>query len=190
MGGEIVVRVHTIPKVFENIYGIVRDSALRVNDVLNVHDILVSKVDDKLFVSLHIEVPESMSLSEAHRIADEVEEKVSRRLSGVENVMVHVETASSSIKPVSAVSSNSLIYLKAKEAVEKEAKQFHGLGGVKKIIVFRESSGLSRIELTVSMEGGRSMAEAHEATSRLEESVKNILGENFEVLVHVEPEDS
>jgi divalent metal cation (Fe/Co/Zn/Cd) transporter len=102
--------------------------------------------------------------------------------------MVHVETVGSMVTPIETVGSNSMLYLKVKEAVEDEVKQFHNIKEVRRIRVFRESSGVNRIELTVSMEGGRSMSEAHEASSRLEESVKRSVGENFEIVVHVEPE--
>lgn len=188
VGGEIVVRIQTTPKDSDSLYGLIRDSALSVEGVLNVHDITASKIDEKLLVSLHIEVPEYMSLSDAHRIADEVEENVLKNVENTGNVMVHVETAGSMVTPIETVSSNSTLYLKVKEAVEDEVKQFHNIKGVRRIRVFRESSGLNRIELTVSMEGGRSMSEAHEASSRLEETVKRSVGENFEIVVHVEPE--
>ncbi|MEM2980089.1 MAG: cation diffusion facilitator family transporter [Thermoproteota archaeon] len=188
VGGDVVVRIQTVPKGSDSLYGLIKDSALSVEGVLDVHDIMVSKIDEKLLVSLHIEVPEHMSLSNAHKIADKVEENVLKNVENTGNVMVHVETAGSAVTPIETVSSNSLLYLKVKEAVEDEVKQFHNIKEVRRIRVFRESSGVNRIELTVSMEGGRSMSEAHEASSRLEETVKRGVGENFEIVVHVEPE--
>ncbi|MGC8832091.1 MAG: cation diffusion facilitator family transporter [Thermoproteota archaeon] len=188
VGGDVVVRVQTVPKGSGSLYGVIKDSALSVEGVLNVHDIIVSKIGEKLLVSLHIEVPEHMSLSNAHKIADMVEENVLKNVENAGNVMVHVETVGSMVTPIETVGSNSTLYLKVKEAVEDEVKQFHNIKEVRRIRVFRESSGVNRIELTVSMEGGRSMSEAHEASSRLEESVKRSVGENFEIVVHVEPE--
>ncbi|MGB9717693.1 MAG: cation diffusion facilitator family transporter [Thermoproteota archaeon] len=187
--GEVVVRTHTFPKGSESLHGIIKDSAMKAKGVLNVHDILVSQTDGKLLVSLHIEVSGEMSLSEAHVIADEVEKNVLKNVENVGSVMVHVETAGSAVRPIRTAGSNSSLYLKAKQAVEEEVKQFHGVKGLRRIRVFREASGLSRIELTVSMEGGRSMAEAHEAASRLEHRVEHSLDGNVEVVVHVEPED-
>ncbi|MBO3842310.1 MAG: cation diffusion facilitator family transporter [Candidatus Brockarchaeota archaeon] len=187
--GEVVVRTHTFPKGSENLRGIIKDSALRVKNVLNVHDILVSQTNGKMLVSLHIEVPADMSLSEAHRIADEVEENVLKNVQNVGSVMVHVETAGSAVTPIRTIGSNSTLYLKVKQAVEEEVKQFHSVKGLRRIRVFKEASGLNRIELTVSMEGDRSMAEAHEAASRLEHRVEHSLEGKVEVVVHVEPED-
>ncbi|MEM2929320.1 MAG: cation transporter dimerization domain-containing protein, partial [Thermoproteota archaeon] len=151
--------------------------------------ILVSRTDGKLLVSLHIEVSGEMSLSEAHGIADEVEENVLKNVENVGSVMVHVETAGSAVTPIRTVGSNSSLYLKVKQAVEEEVRQFHSVKGLRRMRVFREASGLNRIELTVSMEGGRSMAEAHEAASRLEHRVEHSLEGKVEVVVHVEPEE-
>jgi cation diffusion facilitator family transporter len=187
--GDVIVRVHSLPKGSEGLRGVVKDSVMRVKGVLNVHDILVSQSDGKLFVSLHIEVPGEMSLSEAHRIADEVERNVLKDVGNVGSVMVHVETAGSAVTPIRTIGSNSSLYLKVKQAVEEEVKQFHTVKGIRRIRVFREASGLNRIELTVSMEGGRSMAEAHEAASRLEHRVEHVLGGKVEVIIHVEPEN-
>lgn len=187
--GDVIVRVHGLPKGSEGLRGVVKDSVMRVKGVLNVHDILVSQSDGKLFVSLHIEVPGEMSLSEAHRIADEVERNVLKDVGNVGSVMVHVETAGSAVTPIRTIGSNSSLYLKVKQAVEEEVKQFHTVKGIRRIRVFREASGLNRIELTVSMEGGRSMAEAHEAASRLEHRVEHVLGGKVEVIIHVEPEN-
>jgi divalent metal cation (Fe/Co/Zn/Cd) transporter len=187
--GDVIVRVHGLPKGSEGLRGVVKDSVMRVKGVLNVHDILVSQSDGKLFVSLHIEVPGEMSLSEAHRIADEVERNVLKDVENVGSVMVHVETAGSAVTPIRTIGSNSSLYLKVKQAVEEEVKQFHTVKGIRRIRVFREASGLNRIELTVSMEGGRSMAEAHEAASRLEHRVEHVLGGKVEVIIHVEPEN-
>jgi len=187
--GDVIVRVHGLPKGSEGLRGVVKDTVMRVKGVLNVHDILVSQSDGKLFVSLHIEVPGEMSLSEAHRIADEVERNVLKDVENVGSVMVHVETAGSAVTPIRTIGSNSSLYLKVKQAVEEEVKQFHTVKGIRRIRVFREASGLNRIELTVSMEGGRSMAEAHEAASRLEHRVEHVLGGKVEVIIHVEPEN-
>jgi cation diffusion facilitator family transporter len=187
--GEVVVRVHSLPKGSEDLRGLIKDSALKARGVLNVHDILVSQTDGRLLVSLHIEVPEEMRLSEAHSVADEVEENVLKSLENVGGIMVHIETASSAVTPIKTVGSNSSLYLTVKQAVEEEVKQFHSFKGLRKMRVFREASGLNRIELTVSMEGGRTMAEAHEAASRLEHRIEHSLEGNVEVVVHVEPEE-
>ncbi|MGQ9596377.1 MAG: cation-efflux pump [Thermoproteota archaeon] len=188
VGGEVISRVQVMPRDSESLYGSIRDSALSVEGVLNVHDILVSEADGRLLISVHIEVPEEMDLSNAHKVADEVEEHVLKDVESVESVMVHVETAGSTIMPIKAVELNSSSYFKVKEIVENEIKRFHDVKGARKITVFKEASGLNRIELNVVMEGDKSIGEAHGIASRLEDGVKQAFGGNVEVVIHVEPE--
>jgi len=187
LGGEAVVRIQTIPRGSSNLYGLIRDSALSVKGVSNVHEILVSKSDDKLLVSLHVEVPSEMSLLDAHRIADEIEKNVLNNVENVGNVIVHLETAGSPLIHVEKVDLNSSLYLKVKNIVGGEASCFKNIKEVKRMLVLKDRFGLKRIEITVSMDGGTSMAEVHETVSRLEDAIKKQLGESVEVVIHAEP---
>ncbi|MEM2373862.1 MAG: cation diffusion facilitator family transporter [Thermoproteota archaeon] len=187
LGNEAVVRIQTMPKGSSSLYGLIRDSALSVKGVSNVHEILVSKSEGKLLVSLHIEVPGSMNLLDAHRVADEVEKSVLNNVENVGNVMVHLETAGSPLMHVETVNSSSSLYIKVKDIVGEEIAGFKNIEGVNKILVFRDPYGLKRIELTVSMDGETSMAEVHETVSNLEGAIKKKLGENIEVVIHAEP---
>jgi cation diffusion facilitator family transporter len=188
LGGEAVVRIQTMPKGSTDLYGWVKDSALSVKGVLNVHEILVSKSYGKLLISLHVEVPSSMSLSEAHRIADEVEKNILNNVENVSSVMVHLETAGLPVAHVETVDLNSSLYPKVKEVIEEEADRFKKIREVRRILAFKDPNGLKRIELTVSMDAETSIAEAHETASYLEDSVKKRLGGKVEVIVHAEPQ--
>ncbi len=187
---KTVVRIQTIPKEPGSLYELIKDSALGVEGVLNVHEVTISRVGRSLFISLHIEVPDNMNLSDAHKIADEVEEKALKSVKNIGNVMVHIEPIGSSISTIKNLGSDSSLYLKVKEAVENEVKRgFYDVRDVKKIMVFRDASGSARVELAVSMESGKSIAEAHDVASRLEDDVKHAVGRDIEVVVHVEPEE-
>jgi len=188
LGSEAIVRIQTMPKGSTDLYGRVKDSALSVKGVLNVHEIFVSKSCGKLLVSLHVEVPSSMSLSEAHRIADEVEKNILNNVENVGSVMVHLETAGLPVTHVETVDLNSSLYPKVKEVIEKEADRFKRIREVRRILAFKDPNGLKRIELTVSMDGETSIAEVHETASYLEDSVKKRLGGKVEVIVHAEPQ--
>lgn len=188
LGGNAVVRVQMIPKSSSSLYGLIRDSALSVEGVSNVHEITVSKSGDGLLVSLHVEVSNDMSLSDAHKIADEVERRVLENVANVSNVMVHLEAVSPPLKPVETVGSGSKLYQSVKDIVEEETARFKNIGGVNRVLVFQDHRGLKRIELTVSMDGETSMIEAHETVSRLEDSIKKKLGD-VEVVIHAEPKN-
>jgi divalent metal cation (Fe/Co/Zn/Cd) transporter len=58
--------------------GQIKQSVLEFDQVLGVHDILMHDYGvGNLIVSLHAEIPAKMSLIDAHRLIDSIEEKIS-----------------------------------------------------------------------------------------------------------------
>src|SRR4029077_15683235 len=83
--GEIVpadVMVHMEPRAAagEHLFDAIRAIASRRG--LAVHEISADQLDGRLFVEMHLEVPEQFSLREAHSRATELEEEI-RTLPGV-----------------------------------------------------------------------------------------------------------
>ena len=54
----------------------VQEIAQKVPNVSNIHDIVLHQYGENKILSLHIEVPTSLSLDEAHEIAEDVESKI------------------------------------------------------------------------------------------------------------------
>ena len=67
--------------------------AMAVPGVRDVHQVVADYVGPKVRVDMHIDVDGSLSLTEAHRISDRVQERV-ERLKGVDRAFVHLEPAS------------------------------------------------------------------------------------------------
>lgn len=57
---------------------------------LQAHDIRTRDAGGAVFIEFHLVVPGSMSVSEAHRICDRLEDAIEARIAGAE-VMIHVE---------------------------------------------------------------------------------------------------
>ena len=77
--GEIVpadVMVHMEPRAAagEHLFDAIRAIAARRG--LAVHEISADQLDGRLFIEMHLEVPEQLSLREAHRRATELEEEI------------------------------------------------------------------------------------------------------------------
>ncbi len=68
----------------------IRDITLSVPGVLDLHDILVHDYQSSKVISLHIEVEDSLSAKEAHRIALEVQDRIKRKLKGAD-ISVHID---------------------------------------------------------------------------------------------------
>lgn len=68
----------------------VKKDLLMENDVLGVHDFLVHNYGPgRLFVSLHAEVPSTMSLMNAHRLIDSLERRLAAKYNAV--ITVHMD---------------------------------------------------------------------------------------------------
>lgn len=65
--------------------------ALDVNGVMECHNIRARQIGGKIFIDLHILIDKNMDISTAHKIAHVVEERIKKNLSGIEDVIVHIE---------------------------------------------------------------------------------------------------
>ncbi|MFA5352944.1 MAG: cation diffusion facilitator family transporter [Thermodesulfovibrionales bacterium] len=75
----------------------VRDLVCTVQGVVDCHGIRTRGTKSHIFVDLHVLVNPAMSIEEAHRIADLVEEAIKERIPGVVDVVVHIEPSSSGL---------------------------------------------------------------------------------------------
>ena len=69
----------------------VREVVLRHDGVLDCHEIRTRGLPDHIFVDLSVHVSPTMSVSQAHDVAHEVEDAVKHHFEGVAEVIVHVE---------------------------------------------------------------------------------------------------
>lgn len=69
----------------------IRFSAAETAGVRGVEKIHARRMGMRLLVDLHVEVDGSMSVTEGHRIAHDVKEKLRRDFGAIEDVLVHVE---------------------------------------------------------------------------------------------------
>jgi divalent metal cation (Fe/Co/Zn/Cd) transporter len=90
----------------------IKDTVEENPNVLGIHDVLChSYGSEKKYVSLHIEIAESMSLHDAHEIADELEEILEEKLRA--NVVIHVDP----------INHNDPVVSSLKEKAEKAIKE-------------------------------------------------------------------
>jgi len=94
MLGDSSVRIHVEPAISEIPLDIrIKKASMRVQGVRDVHNVNVHRTMDGFYVTLHIQVDPKASLSEAHRIAEGVEDTLVQRL-GVKEATVHIESFS------------------------------------------------------------------------------------------------
>ncbi|MGH3032071.1 MAG: cation transporter dimerization domain-containing protein, partial [Gaiellaceae bacterium] len=157
-------------------------AALRVPRVREIHNIVVLEVGHRTEVSLHLKLPGSLSLAEAHEVASEVEGEILSALPEIDSVQTHLEPlaepAAGRTVPVGAMSAESASVRRiVHEVTGAEPRELRFLDTTEGLVAF----------LTLGMEAERELADAHASASQIEERIRRVHPEIVEVIVHTEP---
>lgn len=69
----------------------IRDATKKVKGVKDIHDLRVHYIGVYAFANLHIKVDPNITISQAHKIASEVEKNIKRKVKSITTVLVHTE---------------------------------------------------------------------------------------------------
>ena len=152
-------------------------AAQRVPQVREIHNLSVLRTDRGAEVTLHLKLPADLPLEEAHAVASEVERSISESLPEVASVQTHLEPLAEPARGT---------------AVERDA------GFVEEIV--RAATGAAPRELrfletedglvalvTLGLDPGTPLADAHRRASEVEERIRRERPEIADVIVHTEP---
>lgn len=157
-------------------------AAMRVARVREIHNINVLTVGGRTEVSLHLKLPGELSLDEAHAVATEVERAIADALPGVHAVQTHLEPLAEEAEgrrpPGAAVARDA-------EAVARIVLE--RTGAAPRELRFLETEDGLVAFLTLGLDPGRPLAEAHALASEIEERIRREAPEIAEVIVHTEP---
>jgi cation diffusion facilitator family transporter len=152
-------------------------AAQRVPQVREIHNLAVLRTDRGAEVTLHLKLPADLPLEDAHAVASEVERSISESLPEVVSVQTHLEPLAEPARGTT---------------VERDA------GFVEEIV--RETTGAPPRELrfletddglvalvTLGLDPGTALADAHRRASEVEERIRKERPEIADVIVHTEP---
>lgn len=74
----------------EEVVKIIENALVSVEGVKGVHDLRIRQAGAKIFADVHLEVDKSLRVDEAHRICDEAEDLVKKKLRDVD-LIIHIE---------------------------------------------------------------------------------------------------
>jgi cation diffusion facilitator family transporter len=94
-GADVVIRTIPTATLGESVFDRIRAVAARSN--MAIHDVSVQQYEDALHVELHLEVPETMSLREAHEVATALETEMRNELPEVATLLTHIESEPATI---------------------------------------------------------------------------------------------
>jgi cation diffusion facilitator family transporter len=157
-------------------------AALRVPGVREIHNIVVLEVGDRTEVSLHVKLPGSLSLAEAHEVASRVEREILAALPEVDAVQTHLEPLAEpapgrTVPTADMRAEAETVRRIVLEAIGDEPRELRFLDTADGLVAF----------LTLGMDPNRPLADAHARASEIEERIRRDLAGISEVIVHTEP---
>jgi divalent metal cation (Fe/Co/Zn/Cd) transporter len=175
-GSDVVV--HVEPQQGE---AALRERALaaaqRVPRVREIHNLTVLAVGGATEVSLHLKLPGELPLDEAHEVATEVERAIVESVPEVDAVQTHLEPLAEAGEGRSVAGDRDLVERIVREETGEPPRELRFL---------RTDGGLLAY-LTLSLDRGTSLADAHARASAVEERIRRERPEIADVVVHTEP---
>ena len=155
-------------------------AAQRVPSVREIHNLTVLRVGQATEVSLHLKLPGDLPLEEAHEVATEVERAIVDSVPEVDTVQTHLEPLAETGEGRSVEDS-----IADRALVERIVREVTG-GPPRELRFLRTDEGLLA-HLTLCLDPGTPLAEAHARASEIEERIRNERPEISDVIVHTEP---
>jgi len=155
-------------------------AAQRVPRVREIHNLSVLRVGGATEVSLHLKLPGDLPLEEAHEVATEVERAIVESVPEVDAVQTHLEPLAETGEGRSVVTDAA-----ARDLVVRIVREETG-GPPRELRFLRTDDGLLA-HLTLCLDPGTSLAEAHARASEIEERIRSERPDIADVIVHTEP---
>jgi cation diffusion facilitator family transporter len=180
-GADVVVHVEPLADekvVAERILSI----AARHPGVHQVHNVFVARRPDGLHISLHAKFPGSMTLAEAHAIAERLEGDIAGEVEDVARVDTHLEPLEGAAqgRDETAVRGELVASVRSLAEEHDEVRNCH------EVVVTRTDDGLS-VVMHCEAAAGLSVAKVHDASTMIEQEVHREWPEVERVTVHFEP---
>jgi len=180
-GADVVV--HAEPLAFSDHDITTQVRILAARRGLGAHAIRLYDEDSQRWLELHLEVPESLTLEEAHQQATSFEGDVRAGVSGTLRIVSHLEpvgdhTAIHQAEPADAA-----------EVLAAVGKFFHGDASLAQVhhVKAQRAGGELQISFHCRLDPQMPMAAAHDLTVALEAHLRARLPNVGRVVIHVEP---
>jgi cation diffusion facilitator family transporter len=179
---DVVVHVEPRPDSEAALRERVQAAALQVSRVREIHNVNVIDIDGHREISLHLKLPGTLSLDEAHEVAERVERAILEALPEVAAVRTHLE-------PLAEVAEG---YRPPEADIEPEAASVLRIvreqtGADPRDLRFLETDGGLVAFLTLGLDPRTELEDAHAIASAVEERIRRERPEISEVHVHTEP---
>jgi cation diffusion facilitator family transporter len=179
---DVIVHVEPQPPEEVEIRERAQEAALRVPDVREVHNVNVVIVDGRTEISLHLKLPGSLTLGEAHALAEQVERTILDAVPETTAVRTHLEPlteAAAGRRPGAWEVEEQM------EAVMRIVTD--ELGAPPRSLRMLETGDGLVLYLTLALDPHTELVAAHERASVVEERIRRERPDVADVHVHTEP---
>jgi cation diffusion facilitator family transporter len=181
---DVVVHVEPQPGGPHRQHGDLLDAVREVAHELgfSVHRVGAHEIAGQYFLDLHLEVPNSLTLGEAHTQASLLEDRIRGRLSDVTEILTHIEPT-----PPDGVECGKAVEDQQREAMVREL-----IGSVPGVldcheVRLRQIGDQLSLALHCTVEQHLPVTQAHDIATVIEERVRMACPDISNVSVHVEP---
>lgn len=178
------VMVHVEPVSADNDSFLERVRAVARRQGMNIHDVYLNDVHGESNLEVHVEVPENITVSEAHHRVTELEDALLDAFPELTDVVVHIDpVGEASLRRTSELPMSGV-----RDKIIGIIKQVPDIQNCHSITVLREQNRLvTSFHCTVSP--GFPVTQAHELTDRIENMLRERLPLLERVTIHLEPCD-
>ncbi len=153
---------------------------------VGVHDMDLRKIDGALHLNLHAEVPESLSLAEAHRRISALEAALQGEMGPRGRVVTHIEPLGAHPEPAEDDPDSAETL---RQAIAQVVEEEPGVCDMHGLTILRSGERLSA-SFHCRMHPDTPITLAHERTSALEAALRTRLPQLVRVTIHVEPDET
>ena len=175
-GSDVVVHVEPL-RAEADLRERIRAAAMGVSFVREIHNLSVIETADGFEVSLHLKLPGETALGAAHDMADDVERAIAAAVPEVVAVRTHIE-------PLAEESAGEVV---EHDSADVERIVVEATGEPPREVRFLHTDEGLFVFVTLGLEAGVTLADAHTRASAVEERVRAVLPDAADVLVHTEP---
>ena len=180
------VVIHTVPTATlgESVFDKVRAVAARSN--LSIHDVSVRQYDGALHVEQHLEVPETMTLHQAHEVVTALEAEMRREVPEIASLLTHIESEPATITTAAQVELSQNL----ERQLRVTASHFPEILDVHEISVTRGHGGAAnsvQVNLHCTLPDDLPMEAVHQVITNFEDAFRLHHPQVTRVLIHPEP---
>ncbi len=149
-----------------------------------VHEVWAHSINGQYFVETHFEVPPNLSLTEAHTLADELEQRGKSALPDVVEITTHIEPMGEAV-PVAHPP-----HFRTEKEVLQQVRTITdgicGTGAAHHLRLWKEKDGWT-ISMHIWLSGDMSIVDAHAISGQVEESLRREMPNLQRVVIHADP---